>query len=445
MRSLAYPCAAFAALCVAAPATAATSVELEVGATETLSAPGTIRQVIVDIPGIVGATLQGARRIELRGVKPGRATVTLVSDGGRTDYAVEVVEAGSIQAAELARRLAEQPGAEALRVDHRAGAFVLSGALPDLATHDRILSLANALTGDKVTDLTRVAGNQMVAVDVRFVAVSDTTLKSLGFNFAKLSGGFQSALVGPSTVNTFNFDSTGLKVDASPPLQNAFNLFLASRGKGLLGVLSALSETGLSQVLAQPTLLARSGEQAEFLAGGEVPIPVPQGGGNGSGAITIEYRQYGVRLSVEPYVLSNRRIALKLAPEVSELDYANRIAIQGFSIPAFRRRSANTTVELGDGESFVIAGLSYANSTNNVSKVPMFGDIPILGSLFRRTEQGREKLELIIVATPRLVNPLTEAEVAAMMPGTPPAPNLAESVLHPGVAEKRAASFGLSR
>src|SRR5690606_4490112 len=112
-------------------------------------------------------------------------------------------------------------------------------------------------------------------------------------------------------------------------------------------------------VLAQPTLLARSGEQAEFLAGGDVPVPVPvpQVGGN-SGAITIEYRQYGVRLSVEPYVLNNRRIALKLAPEVSELDYGNGVSLQGFRVPGFRRRSANTTVELGDGESFVIAGLS---------------------------------------------------------------------------------------
>jgi pilus assembly protein CpaC len=444
MRHLAYPCAAIAAVFVATPAIAA-PVELEVGATHILSATGMIRQVIVDVPGVVDTELRNSRQIEVRGVKPGRATITLVSDRGRTQFSVEVIEAGTIEAAELSRRLSEESGGEKLQVVRRNGNFILSGAVPDLAAHNRILSRATALAGDKVTDLMQITGNQMVAVDVRFIAVSDTTLKSLGFNFSKLSGGFQSALVGPNTLNGFEFNGGGLKIDASPPLQNAFNLFLASRGGGLLGVLSALSDTGLSQVLAQPTLLARSGEQAEFLAGGDIPIPVPQGGGAGGGVITIEYRQYGVRLSVEPYVLSNRRIALKLAPEVSELDYSNGVAIQGFKVPGFRRRSANTTVELGDGESFVIAGLSYASSNTSASKVPLFGDVPILGSLFRRTESSREKLELIIVATPRLVSPLTEAEVAKMMPAPPPAPNLMDSVLHPGAVEKRAASFGLSR
>lgn len=442
MRSIAYPAAAFA-IVLAAPAHAAPQ-EIEVGASRTLTAGGTIRQVIVDVPGIVVTHLESSRRLEVRGVAPGRATITLVSTAGRSRHVVEVVEAGTLDTAEFRRRLGDERGAEKVSVDRRGGSFVLSGSVDDLATHSRVISLAKTLGGEKVTDLIQISGNQMVAVDVRFVAVSGTTLKSLGFNFAKLAGGFQSALVGPNTLSGYDFNRSGLQVDASAPLQNAFNLFLSSRGNGLLGVISALSDTGLSQVLAQPTLVTRSGEQAEFLAGGEIAVPVPQVGGN-TGAITIEYRQYGVRLSVEPYVLSNRRIALKLAPEVSELDYGNGVSLQGFRVPGFRRRSANTTVELGDGESFVIAGLTYANSNTSEGKVPLFGDIPILGSLFKRTENSREKLELIIVATPRLVNPMSRAEADKLIPPVPGAPSLSDSIVNPGATEKRAASFGLSR
>lgn len=441
MRSLFYATAAIA--CVTAAPTLAQ--EIEVGASRTLSAGGAIRQVIVDVPGVVDAELQGSRRLTVRGVKPGRATITLVSSAGRSRHMVEVVEAGTIEAGEFRRRLSEERGAEAVAVERKGGQYILTGSVGDLATHSRIVSLAKSLAGDKLSDQLQIAGNQMVAVDVRFVAVSDTTLKSLGFNFSKLAGGFQSALVGPNTLSGYDMTpSGGLQIDGTAPLQNAFNLFLASRGRGLLGVISALSDTGLSQVLAQPTLLARSGEQAEFLAGGDVPVPVPQAGGQG-GVITVEYRQYGVRLSVEPYVLSNGRIALKLAPEVSELDYANGVSLQGFRVPGFRRRSANTTVELGNGESFVIAGLSYANSNLQDSKVPLFGDIPILGTLFKRTQNSREKLELIIVATPRLVNPLTEAEVQKIVPAPAGAPSLSDSILNPGATEKRAAAFGLSR
>lgn len=441
----AYVCGIAAAAISALPAPAqAAPVELEVGDTRTLSAGGAIRQVVVDVADVVATNLPGPRQLEVRGVKPGDATVTLVSDGGRASYSVRVVEAGAADAAALRQRLAEQPGLEGVRVDRRDGRTVLSGTVTDSASHERATTLAGALMGKDVTDLIQVTGSQMVAVDVRFVAVSDTTLKSLGFNFSKLSGGFQSAIVGPGNLSGYGSNTNGLRVNSTAPIQGAFNLFLNGRSDGILGVISALSEAGLSQVLAQPTLLARSGEQADFIAGGEVPIPVPQAGNSG-GVITIEYRAYGVRLSVEPYVLSNRRIALKLAPEVSELDRANGVTVLGTSVPGFRRRSANTTVELGDGESFVIAGLTYSTSAITDGKVPLLGDIPILGSLFRRNERSQEKLELIIVATPRLVSPLSPADAARITAAPLPPPSLGDSILNPGATEKRATSFGLSR
>ena len=338
-------------------ATAAT-IELEVGTSRTLTARAAITQVVIDVPDVIKTLAPGRRQLLVTGLKPGLAHVTLVTGAARTDYEFRVSEVGAGDAAVLRRRLSALPGLDGVSVDRRDGKFVLSGQVPDLEAQVRAIATATAFGGKEVTDTLEIAGNQMVAVDVRFVAVSDTTLKALGFNFSKLGGGFQWALVGPNSLVSSSYSpASGLDVVAGAPLQSAFNLFLASHGSGILGMLSALSDAGLSQVLAQPTLLARSGEKAEFLAGGEVPIPVPQAGG-AAGAITIDYRQYGVRLSVEPYVLSNKRIVLKLAPEVSELDYTNRITIQGFNIPGFRRRSANTTVELGDGESFVIAGLT---------------------------------------------------------------------------------------
>ncbi|MGI4880627.1 MAG: type II and III secretion system protein family protein [Janthinobacterium lividum] len=423
----------------------AEAVDLEVGSSRTFTARGPITQVVIDVPDVVKTVAPGSRQLLVTGVKPGLAHVVLVAGKDRTEYAVRVSEAGAKDSLALIRRLTSQPGLEDVVVERRDGKLVLTGKVPDLAAQVRAIAIATSISGSEVTDLLEIAGNQMVAVDVRFVAVSDTTLKALGLNFSKLAGGFQWALVGPNSLVSSAFSpATGLDVSASAPLQNAFNLFLAGRGSGILGMLSALSDAGLSQVLAQPTLLARSGEKAEFLAGGEVPIPVPQAGG-ASGAITIEYRQYGVRLSVEPYVLSNKRIVLKLAPEVSELDTANRITIQGFSIPAFRRRSANTTVELGDGESFVIAGLTYSNSSTNESKVPLLGDIPILGTLFRRTERSLEKLELIIVATPRLVTPLKDEELKRMLPTSIAPPTLGDTLMNKNSTERRAASFGLSR
>ncbi|HEX7876137.1 MAG TPA: pilus assembly protein N-terminal domain-containing protein [Sphingobium sp.] len=269
----------------------------------------------------------------------------------------------------------------------------------------------SSLTGPRL-----IAGEQVVAVDVQFAAVSSSTLKALGFNFAKLSGDLQGAIISPSSLNSASFASGGSTIDASVPIQNAFNLFLSAPNRGINAVLSALSANGLSELLAQPTLLVRSGEQASFLAGGEIPVPVPQASGPNGGTISIQYKEFGVRLSVTPYVLSKDHIVLKLAPEVSELDYASGVQLQGYVVPGLRRRSAETTVELGSGQSFVIAGLSYSSQTVTRDKTPLLGDIPVLGAFFRRQQKQRERQELVIVATPRLVGPM-EAKDIPPLPG----------------------------
>ncbi len=291
-----------------------------------------------------------------------------------------------------------------------------------------------------------LAGQKVVAVDVQFAAVSSSTLKALGFNFSKLTGDVQGAVVSAGSLNKATFSNTGLSLDSNAPIQSAFNLFLSAPNRGIGAVLSTLSSNGLSQMLAQPTLLARSGEDACFLAGGEFPVPVPQNSNGGSTTISIDYKEFGIRLSVTPYVLSADNIVLKLAPEVSELDYNNGVQLQGYVVPGIRRRSAETTVELGSGQSFVIAGLNYDNSSVVKDKVPLLGDIPILGALFKRQETMTERQELIIVATPRLVDPLHPDDVPPL-PGADsiPQPTYGELILGNDGVEQAVAEFGVVR
>ncbi|MEE4451576.1 type II and III secretion system protein family protein [Novosphingobium resinovorum] len=298
------------------------------------------------------------------------------------------------------------------------------------------------------------AGEKIVAVDVQFAAVSSSTLKALGFSFAKLSGDLQGAIVTPSALSSYSFNPTNstdvtnrgssFTTTNSSPIQSAFNLFLSARKLGVGAVLSALSSNGLSQLLAQPTLLVRSGEQASFLAGGEFPVPVPQSSGGNGNTISIQYKEFGVRLNVTPYVLSENNIVLKLAPEVSELDYNNGVQLQGYTVPGIRRRSTETTVELGSGQSFVIAGLNYSNSTVTKDKVPFLGDLPILGAFFKRQQNQKERQELIIVATPRLVEP-TAVKPDLTAAGDAVDPGIGQMIIGNDGVEKSVKSFGVVR
>ncbi|WP_288416805.1 pilus assembly protein N-terminal domain-containing protein [uncultured Novosphingobium sp.] len=285
-------------------------------------------------------------------------------------------------------------------------------------------------------------GEKVVAVDVQFAAVNSSTLKALGFNFSKLSGDIQGAVVSPSSLTDYAFGGGGLALKTSAPLSSAFNLFLSARNRGIGAVLSALSSNGLSQLLAQPTLLVRSGDSAEFNAGGRFPIPVPQSSGFGSSTITIQYEKFGINLKVTPYVLGNDHIVMRIRPEVSELDYGSGVQLQGYTVPGIRERFADTTVELGSGQSFVIAGLNYTNSQVTKDKVPFLGDIPVLGAFFKRQQNQKERQELIIVATPRLVEP------GERPPLSDPAaldPSVAQMISGKDGVEKAVADFGVVR
>jgi pilus assembly protein CpaC len=257
-----------------------------------------------------------------------------------------------------------------------------------------------------------------VQVDVKVVEFNRSVLKQIGLNLGSTranSHGFSFGTFSPASLNSFSLNANGSNTtDASPPLAQAFNL-LFNFGRAGIGInLGLLEGNGMARVLAEPTLVALSGQSASFLSGGELPVPVPQG----LGATAIEYKSFGIGLSVTPTVLSNDRIVLKVAPEASDLDYTNALAIGGIPVPAISTRRADTTVELGDGESFIIGGLVSRTTASNVDKVPLLGDLPVLGSFFRQNRYSMNEKELVILVTPRLVKPIARnTDLTTLLPG----------------------------
>lgn len=260
--------------------------------------------------------------------------------------------------------------------------------------------------------------SNVVQVDVKIVELNKNRLQQAGLNIfstAANSQGFSFGVLSSGVASNPNFDAVGgVKGINGSPFSQAFGL-LMNFSKANIGLnLGVLEGAGMARVLAEPSLLAISGQSANFLAGGEVPIPVSQG----NGSTSIEYKSYGVGLTVSPTILENDRIVLKVAPESSELDYANAVTLQSVSVPALTIRKADTTIELGDGESFVIGGLVSQNTSSSVNRVPFLSEIPILGMLFKRQEFLRKERELVIVVTPRLVKPIaSNTSLAAHLPG----------------------------
>ena len=245
-----------------------------------------------------------------------------------------------------------------------------------------------------------------VQTDVRFVEVSRTKLKEASASIFGVRGNW---LFGsPRTLPTIG----GIVTPAIPVRNDQFNLTFAT-GSTLVAI-NALEGSGFAYTLARPSLVALSGQSASFLAGGEVPIPVPS---SGSDNVSIEYKEFGIRLTLTPTIVGKNRIALKVAPEVSELDFTNAVSIAGTIVPALTVRRTDTSISLADGESFVISGLISTHNDSQVNKFPGLGDIPILGAFFRDNTINREERELLMIVTPHLVQPLAADAPLPSLPG----------------------------
>jgi len=329
--------------------------------------------------------LRGRPEALLVGKKPGRTTLLLWHRGAASPERLVVNVRSALQAQDSGVDLSVQ--------DDSA---LVQGSTPTMLDHEQTREAASAAVGSKgsVVDASTVATGGVVQVDVKVVEFDRTALNQLGLSFTNTNGGFSYGVTSPTAAA--NTSGTG-----SSALTSAFNLVASSTTGKWNASLNLLKSDGLARVLAEPSLVALSGQSASFLAGGELPIPEPQG----LGTTTIVYKSFGIGLTVTPTVLSADRIALKVAPEASDLDYSNAVILNNISVPALTTRREDTTVELGDGETFVIGGLVSQSVMSTVNKIPLLGDLPIIGVFFRDLTYSRQDKELVILVTPHLIKP----------------------------------------
>jgi pilus assembly protein CpaC len=380
---------------------AAADITLGMREQQSLPVAGTLERIAVADPEVADVLMvrgSGGKNgsVILVGKKAGTTTVTAWAKGLPANTWRVTVQ-GDVQAA-----LAGQGGAE---VKVRGASSVISGQAPSLLEHTKSSAAAADATGKgKVLDISTIDSGNVVQIDVKIVEFSKSVLKEIGFDFGLLvnRGNFSFNL-------SSNLASNGLSSAAS-----AFNLLTKfSRGSySLSNNLRLIEGNGMARVLGEPSLTALSGQSASFLAGGELPIP--QSGGLGT--TTIVYKPFGIGLTVSPTILAKGRIALKVAPEASDVDYSKTVTADGISVPSITTRRADTTVELGDGESFIIGGLVSRTTQSNVNKIPLLGDLPIIGSFFRNMSYSQADKELVIIVTPHVVQPIAK-NVPLPLPG----------------------------
>jgi len=377
------------------------------------------------------------RKIHVLGKKMGTTTLTLYDHGSRVISVIDVAVGPDVEA--LRDQLGQLVPGETIdaRITHES--IVLSGIVNSAGAADRAVQLAKAFAGDKVVNLLSVGSSQQVMLEVRFAEVSRSTGHNVGINGAGVSrNGKFSAVTGRGSSFTPGVGETSTTVTIDPDgntsttistesiasllglgaITDSFGIFRRSFNIGNVNIdamLNALETRGLAKTLAQPTLIALSGERASFLAGGEFPIPVVQGSGGstnlGGQTITVEFKPFGVSLGFTPTVLGDKTISMIVEPEVSSIDPTASITLGSLSIPGLRTRRASTTLELRDGESFAIAGLLSRDFKTTVDQLPLLGSIPILGALFRSSSYQKGETELLIVVTPRLVAPIKPGQV----------------------------------
>ncbi|NJB67256.1 pilus assembly protein CpaC [Desulfobaculum xiamenense] len=426
IRRIATALALMAALATA-PALAGTqggalapgTVDIAAGQSLVVDTPAKVSRVSIASPEIAEVMVLSPRQLYLTGKAPGATTLTLWADGGAVMHIFTIsVTPDLSRLKEMLHRVL--PDERDIQVMAAHDSITLSGSVSSSANLSTALDIARVFATDpkKVTNLLHVGGVHQVMLEVKVAEMSRTVMNKLGIDLSyAMNGDFFYTMLndlwaldnengplpiaGPAAVQNGALDLGNMRIN---PSRNG--LFRFHRGQATFtGFLQALKQNGLVKILAEPTLICRSGEEASFLAGGEIPIPVPQALGN----ISIEYKPYGVGLHFTPTVLSQGRISLDVKPEVSELDYQNAIQVQGFSVPAITSRRAATVVELGDGQSFAIAGLLQDTVREGVDKYPALGDVPVLGMLFSSKQFQKAESELVIIVTPHLAKPVDMA------------------------------------
>ena len=367
-------------------------------------------EVSIANPAIADISTLSDRTLYVLGKAPGRTTLTLLGPDARLITNVEIRVTPDI--AEFKERLRQILPNEPIEVRTANDGIVLSGVVSSAAKLDRALDLANRYAPDRVSNLMMVGGTQQVMLKVRFAEMQRSVRKNLSTSLALSNGSF----VGGNGTFAEGANQTALfdgdpdtNVASSVEATGRYLFGISSGGLQLAIGLEALESKGLVRTLAEPNLTALSGQAATFLAGGEYPVPVV----DDQGRVSVTYKPFGVELEFTPRVVDGDVINLRLKTAVSGIDPTKTFQSNGFSISAFRKRETSTTVEMRDGESFVIAGLLEDDFKDLAGQVPWLGDIPVLGALFRSSDYERNQSELVIIVTPHLVTP-TRGEALAL-------------------------------
>jgi pilus assembly protein CpaC len=439
----------------------ANTITLSIGRGQLVTVPGTMADVFVAQQGIADVKIKSQRQLYMFGLSSGETTVYASNRAGDIVWSANVRVGANIESVDQMLQLA-MPDAKITATTIGASTYLLTGTVAspeDAAEAQRLVEAFVGGDNKKVISRLRMATPLQVNLQVRFAEVSRSLVHEISSNITTQdsSGGIGFGFGRGGNSGSFNGAASGFRntapgvtrggvtaglpvLDASAnyglpagtinlpfdPTSGQFHLpgvggtfarnatgqsaiALAGRlfGVDMLGGLNLGERVGLVSTLSQPNLTALSGESAEFLAGGEFPILVSQG----LGQTSVEFKSYGVKLKYTPTVLANGRISMRVAPEVSELSSQGAISVDGTTIPGLTTRRAETTVELGSGQSFMIAGLMSNNNQNSIEKTPGVGDMPVLGALFRSTNYQKGETELVIVITPYLVNPVDAADI----------------------------------
>ncbi|MEA3002633.1 MAG: pilus assembly protein CpaC [Sphingomonadales bacterium] len=437
------PAAALAAPYGPAPIRASTDLTLSVGTGEMVRLAAPISDLFVADEKVADVQVRSSNQIYVFGKGPGITTVFATDRTGRTVYSANVHVGSNI--ADVGGVLRAAMPENQIQTQTFNGMVILTGTVASPADVEQAASIVQSVVGPdvKVISRLRTATPLQVMLQVKIAEVNRSLVRQIGVNLASAdkTGGFQFGIGqgrGFSPQYTpggalFTGTASSAGTTTASPSNIGSSLFGAGKlfGLNILGALDLAENDGRSHTLAEPTLTALSGETASFLAGGEFPIATS----NGLSGTAVEYKQYGVSLAFTPTVLEGGRIAMRVRPEVSQLSDQGAITLAGLKIPALTTRRTETTVELGSGQSFMIAGLLSNSSANTTNKAPFLGSLPIIGALFKSNSFQRNETELVIVVTPYLVRPVNASDIALPTDGYR-APGTMERVFL-GTAEHR--------
>jgi pilus assembly protein CpaC len=392
-------------------------IRLTVGKSIVIDYPADIARISTSNPDIADASPVTGREVLVHGKSFGTVTLVVWSKTGQRNFYNITVE----QNLEPLRVLLKETfPAQDIHVQSSRDSLSLTGRVANKDIGDRATALATPFAKTVVNDL-QVAEppvERQILLRIKFAELDRSASNQFAINL--LSTGATNT-IGRVTTGQFpapsptSIQSGGGSSNSTFSISNALNIFAFRPDLNFGALIQALEQRNILQTLDEPTLVTSDGKEASFLVGGEFPIPVLQGGAN-SGAVTIQFREYGVRLTFTPNITGNNNIRLHVKPEVSALDYTNALSFNGFTIPALSSRKMETNIELGEGQSFVIAGLIDKQVTETLAKIPVLSSLPILGNLFKSKEFDRNDTELIVMVTPEITMPLQPGEAK---PGVP--------------------------